>query len=442
MIRAVSLVGLGRLGIPIAACLAAKGFQVTGADTDERKVEAIGRCQAPLFEPGLSELLRSASRQLKATGDVEAAVLASEATFIVVPTPSEPGGEFSLGCVLQACQGVGQALARKAGWHLVVLLSTVMPGSTGGAVREALEKASGRRCGQDFGLCYSPAFVALGSVINDFLHPDFVLIGESDQLAGDKLEEIYRSVIEKSPLFARMSFVNAELTKLAVNAFVTTKITFANMLARICERLPGAEVDVITSTLGMDSRVGGKCLKGAVGYGGPCFPRDNKALAALAHRIGAPPTLAEATDRFNQGEAERLANLVCEKLPPGGRVGVLGLSYKPDTDVVDEAQGLLLTRLLLEKGVAVVAYDPVALENARTLLKGPVLFADSVEACVRQADVVVVATPSSVFKVSQKTWQRPGSPRVVVDCWRILTELEKAIGVIYVPLGRGREERC
>ena len=253
-----SVIGLGKLGAPLAACLAAKGLQVVGVDADAHKVAAINQGRTPVFEPHLEDMIRTSAGRLRATGSIAEAVAASEITFIVVATPSEPNGGFSLRFALPVCEEIGRALAAKDGYHVVVLTSTVMPGSTGGPVREALERASGKRLGPDFGLCYGPEFIALGSVVRDFLNPDFVLIGESDSRAGEQLEAIYQHVCENSPTAARMNFVNAELAKLSVNAYVTTKISFANMLARICERLPGSDVDVVTRALGLDTRIGGK----------------------------------------------------------------------------------------------------------------------------------------------------------------------------------------
>ena len=260
--------------------------------------------------------------------DIETAALTTDVTFIVVATPSEPGGGFSLRYVLPVCERIGQSLRRKDGYHLVVLTSTVMPGSTGGAVREALEYSSGKTVGKDFGLCYNPEFIALGSVVKDFLNPDFLLIGESDPQSGDILERIYHEVCDNRPPAARLSFIDAEIAKLAVNTYVTTKISFVNMLARICERLPGASVDAVSSAIGLDSRIGSKYLKGAVSYGGPCFPRDNVALIKLAEQVGAPPDIARATDLFNRAQIRWLADFVQQHLPDHGKAGILGLAYK------------------------------------------------------------------------------------------------------------------
>ena len=176
---------------------------------------------------------------------------------------------------------IGEALRTKSGYHLVVVTSTVMPGSTGGELQKALEHASGRKVGPELGLCYNPEFIALGSVVRDMLHPDLILIGESDAKAGQMLAELYMRSTNNSPPIYRMNFVNAELSKISINTYVTTKISYANMLAELCDHLDGADAEVVAKTIGDDSRIGRKYLTGAIGYGGPCFPRDNRAFAAL-----------------------------------------------------------------------------------------------------------------------------------------------------------------
>jgi UDPglucose 6-dehydrogenase len=438
-VQTVSVVGLGKLGAPIAACFAHKGYQVIGVDLNAQTVRLINEGRAPVYEPELVEMISANRARLHATDDVEQAILESEITFIVVPTPSKADGGFSLRYVLAACERIGNALREKA-YHLIVLTSTVLPGATDNDVRSALETHSGKRCGRDFGLCYNPEFIALGSVINDLLNPDFILIGESDSHAGELLASFYRSIHDSAPPIARMSVINAEITKLSVNTFVTTKITFANMLARICERLPGANVDVVTSALGLDSRIGRKYLKGAIGYGGPCFPRDNMALSFLAQRLGAPATLAEATDSANRLQVSYLAGLVKSKLPPGGAVGILGLAYKQNTEVVEEAQGLLLAQSLLLSDVPVIVYDPAAMENARMVLNGSVKFAASVEECIRQSDVVVIATPWEEFRsITPQMLERQSRHPVLVDCWRLLKAEHYAHLADYVALGVGTE---
>jgi len=433
----ISVIGLGKLGAPLAAVFASKGFPVIGTDLNSTFVEAIDAGRTPVDEPRLQELIAENRERLRATMDAAAAVAGTDITFVIVPTPSGEDGRFTNRFVVDAMQMVGAGLRRKTSYHVVVITSTVMPGSTGGEIRAALEFHSGRRVGDSLGLCYNPEFIALGTVVRDMLSPDMILIGESDHKAGDILERIYERSCENRPVVRRMNFVNAELTKIAVNTYVTTKISYANMLADICDRLPGADVDVVTQAVGSDSRVGGRYLRGAIGYGGPCFPRDNIAFASLARSLGARAELAEATDTVNQYQVERVLGAVQARLPDGGTVGILGLAYKPDTSVVEQSQGLMLAARLIEEGHHVVAFDPKALDTAQAAMARPFTSASSAEECVRRASLVVVMTSWPEFRaIPAETFVR--SPRLtVIDCWRLLSQEEISPVADLVHLGRG-----
>jgi UDPglucose 6-dehydrogenase len=434
----VSVIGLGRLGAPMAAVFAEKGHDVIAVDVNAEAVEALNAGLAPVQEPRLQEFITRNRARLSATLDAEQAVAASDITFIIVPTPSSADGTFSLRYVLEVARPIGRALAHKQGFHLVVLSSTVMPGSTGEQLLPALERESGKTCGRDFGLCYGPEFIALGNVIHDMLNPDLILIGESDERSGKMLAALYEGVCDRHAGVRRMNFVNAELTKLSVNTFVTTKISYANMLAEICEKLEGADADVVTGALGVDSRIGDKYLKGALGYGGPCFPRDNQAFAALGRREGVNATLAEATDTVNRRQRLRLTEMVLANLPAGSRAGVLGLAYKPDTPVVEQSPGLLLAQELCARGVPVVVYDPEAMPTAREVLGDGVEYAKSMIDCARGADVLVIATPWSEFRNLQPGHLNGASGRAtVIDCWRMLPRELFAAETRYITLGTG-----
>jgi UDPglucose 6-dehydrogenase len=432
----VSVVGLGKLGSPMAAIFAAKGHRVIGVDLNEQFVQAINAGKPPVFEPGLAEMLARTEGRLSATSEIHQAVAETDVLFMIVPTPSEPGGAFSMKYVLAAAQAIGTALRQRDDYFLVVLTSTVMPGETGGKLVPALEQASGKRCPEDFGVCYSPEFIALGSVIRDFLNPDFLLIGESDERAGDLLCQAYHGIHDNQPRVARMSYANAELTKLALNTFVTTKISYANMLAQMCERLEGGNVDAVTGALGMDTRIGAKYLKGSLGYGGPCFPRDNIALSTLARRLGIPAPLPEATDSINCMQVPRLARIVRACLPAGGCVGVLGLSYKPGTNVVERSQGVELAQELLSQDVRVVVHDPCAMQAAKAVLGDKTDYADSIGQVACQADVVVVVTCDKAFlEIKAADLVRTEGRATVVDCWRMLDRAALAEVCDYVALG-------
>jgi UDPglucose 6-dehydrogenase len=235
-----------------------------------------------------------------------------------------------------------------------------------------------------------------------------------------------------------MNWVNAEITKLAVNTYVTTKISYANMLARICEQLAGANVDVITSALGLDTRIGPKYLKGAVSYGGPCFPRDNLALAQLAQQLGVPPDLAQTVDRFNRSQIAWLADLVQSRT--SGTVGILGLTYKAGTDVVEEAAGFLLAKELLARGMKVMAFDPAYSDQSRRPVADRLCLAPHALECIEKSDVIVIATWWPEFNgIDGSQWGRTGDrkPRTVIDCWRMVKFLRDQPGVDYFGLGMG-----
>lgn len=421
MQNAVSVVGLGKLGACMATAMASRGVKTIGVDVNPACIEKIKSRVAPVFEPGLAEMIAGCDGLLHATIEIEAAVLDTQMTFVVVPTPSTPAGAFSLQHVCAAMEPIARALREKSNHHTVVLTSTVVPGSTDYVIRPLLEKVSGKRCGPDFGLCYSPEFIALGSVLKDFLNPDLLLIGECDSIAGDRLAAFYLESLGIDAPVARMAPVNAELAKLALNTFVTTKITFANLLAEICERLPGGDVDAVTRALGLDSRIGSKYLKGALGYGGPCFPRDNNALAHLLEEMGVSTELPRTVDNLNRHQPARVAALVEEMgFHPPEKLAILGLAYKPNTNVVVDSQGVAIARHLVEKGYEVSVFDPVATEPAREVLGGKVRYGVGVADCVRNAAVVIIATDwpefRSVFYQTSSSSPRP----LILDAWRLL----------------------
>jgi UDPglucose 6-dehydrogenase len=233
----------------------------------------------------------------------------------------------------------------------------------------------------------------------------------------------------------QMNLVNAELAKLAVNTFVTTKISYANMLAEICEQLPGADAAVVTAAVGLDSRIGNKYLQPATPYGGPCFPRDNAALVATARQVHVIADLAEATDAVNTRQLVRLADLVCGRLPAEGRAAILGLAYKPGTVVADASTGIRLASELRRRGVRTAVYDPAATPSAERLLGEGIVYASSAKECVHGADVVVLATAWEAFKeLDAADFVRDGQRPVIVDCWRVLDpeRFSKAAEVVHI----------
>lgn len=442
MSQRYSVIGLGKLGASMAAAIASRGFQVIGVDVNQRSVDLLNAGQAPVQETNLEEMVTANRERLRATLSHQEAVLNSDLSFVIVPTPSDERGAFSLQYAAWAFREIGRALAVKDGYHHVVMTSTVLPGSMRYGLLPILERESGKVCGRDFGLCYSPEFIALGSVIHDFLNPDFTLVGEFDARSGKQLEQCYAEIMENNSPCQRMSLENAELTKIALNTFVTTKITFANMLADLCERIPGGDVDVVTSALGLDRRIGRKYLTGAIGYGGPCFPRDNVALSFIARQLGTQADLAETTDHLNRTLDEKVIHRLQPLLKPGMTVAVLGLAYKPFSHVIEESQGIALVKALSRSGTRVLAYDPLANDAARTELAYHGLVLDSLADCLDQAELVLITTPDPVFqRLKVSDFARHAGDVTVIDFWRILAkELSGKPHIHYLPIGRSNDD--
>ncbi|MFH1137577.1 MAG: nucleotide sugar dehydrogenase [Pseudomonadota bacterium] len=436
----LSVIGLGKLGLCTAACFAGAGFKVLGHDADPGAMARLRARSSHISETGIEELLERAWDNLVWVDSIAAAVGNSDVTFIIVPTPSLPDGQFDNSLVEAVLEETGRALKDKDGFHVVDVVSTVMPGSSDKSFTPLLEKTSGKSRGRDFGLVYNPEFIALGSVIRDFLNPDLVLIGCSDPYSGGLVREVYEKTCRNGPHIAVMSLLNAEISKLSLNCFVTMKISFANELAAVCERTPGADVDVVTGALGADSRVGRKYLKGGLGFGGPCFPRDNLAFQAFAQGVGRIPCLSPAVTAVNRDVVERLFSHVRGRVRPSARVAVLGLSYKPGSHIVEESHGLVLARRLMEAGFEVAVHDPRALDEAARVLPQGVAFCPTPRDCVRRAEMVVLAADWPEYH--DLDWDEIGGlaapGAAVLDCWRILKNRPPR-GLGYLALGLGLE---
>ncbi len=419
--RNISSIGLGKLGLCSAACFASKGHHVIGVDSNEQHVDALRNGRCPIDETGLPALLAEAARHLEFTTDCGYAVQNSDITLITVPTPSDPDGRFSNAYIETVLDRMAPALKAKTVFHVIGIVSTVMPGTCERVFKPRLESLTGKVCGRDFGLLYNPEFVALGSVIHDFLHPDLVLLGASDDRTAQVGGDLYASVVESRPYHALMNLTNAEITKLSLNCYVTMKISFANELAAICERIPGADVDVVTTAIGADARVGRKYLKGGLGFGGPCFPRDNLAFQRCAEDAGTRAHLSPRVVEVNTGVVDRLLAMVAEHAPPGATVALLGLSYKPGTHIVEESQPVMLAEGLLDAGYVVRMHDPKALGSVSETLRGRGIYCNCPYDAVAGAAVVAMLTPWPEYQELDFDLleERAGPAPLLIDCWRV-----------------------
>jgi UDPglucose 6-dehydrogenase len=419
----------------MAAVYANKGHRVIGVDLNEKFVESINQKQAPVQEKDLQEFLVK-SENLEATTNYEHAINNSDITFIIVPSPTDPSGGFSTKYIEEACKQIGECLKTKNSFHLVVVTSTVLPGDSREKLIPVLEEFSTKQCGSDFGFCYSPEFIAIGSVIRDLLNPDFFLIGEYDKKSGDVLEKFYQTISDNNAPMRRMSISSAELTKISVNSFLTMKITYGNMLAEIAENIPGVNVNDVAEALGSDKRIGKQYLKGGLGYGGPCFPRDNRAFNYVAQKYGTDAPYALATDQYNSSIVEKTVKKIKHLAPLGSTIGVVGLSYKPGTHFAEESQAIMIAQTLADIGYHVHVFNPAGNEHCRTLLGDRVVYHSDLLSCLKASQVLFLSNADPAIS-SLPSLLNENISKIVIDPWRQFKPEIFSSNVKYIPFGIG-----
>lgn len=409
----VAVIGLGKLGQPMVAVFAAAGHEVFGADLSPSAVAGVLMQQPPVQEPQLADLLSMHHARIRATTDLTEAVVDAELIFLIVPTPSQEDGTFSNRYLLDACRAIAKQIQGK----VVVVVSTVQPGALRNEIVSCLESQSGLSCPRDFGLCYNPEFIALGNVVEDLQHPDFILIGESDAASGEKLAAFYHEICPWRPV-ARMSWESAEVCKIGLNGFVTTKISYANMISEICERLPHAAATDTLHAMGLDHRIGNCYLKPGTAFGGPCFPRDSRALAALCQTLGVGDQMPLATQAVNDRQTDRILEIIRANVLSFSKVAVLGLSYKPGTYITEESAGVALCQKLVadDRRYVVTACDTLAHPD----ILG-VVVTDTPQEAIAGANVIVLTLPGpdySAYITAELGSEKP--PQLIIDCWGVM----------------------
>jgi UDPglucose 6-dehydrogenase len=410
----ISVIGLGKLGLPLATLFAHAGHNVTGYDISKNLIDDLESNVFMSSEPGLMQILRDSRDRIRFCNDIDDATRDVEAIFVIVPTPSDLDGYFSNKAVLHFLSNLNPKLFENR--RVVIdIVSTVMPGSCDGAISQTIQESLGQKIGSTVGLCYNPEFIALGSVIKNMQEPDMHLLGQSSAWAGDVIQEILSSVVTKPVPCQRMSLKEAELVKIAINNFVTMKISYANALYQASILLGGVDIDTVTRAIGLDTRIGEKYLKGAAPYGGPCFPRDTRALTALYERLGVPSDLSRATEEINNSHVSFVAKFVKETIGKVQNVALVGISYKSGTPVIEESPGVLIAQDLIAQGFNLIVWDD---ENAKLPdnLNQNVKYAENFSSLVDESDYVVITRPiqNLVLLMDQIEAQK----RPYLDLWR------------------------
>jgi len=442
----ISIVGTGYVGLCTAAGFASKGYEVIASTRDSEKASQINLGIAPFYEPSLGELLKRVvdKGNLRCVVGREEAILDTDMTFIAVATPSNPDGSINLQHIAGSAQEIGEALSKEDAYHLAVVKSTVVPGTTQNLVKSTLERFSNKKCGAGFGLCMNPEFLREGSAVHDTFYPDRLVIGEYDKKSGDILETLYKDSYSNGvPPIVRTNLPTAELIKYASNSFLATKISFVNQIANLCQKIPGADVVKVAEAVGLDHRIGPHFLRAGLGYGGSCFPKDVKALISYSEGLGYSPVLLRAVEAVNEAQPLQALSLAKRLMGEvrGKRIAVLGLAFKPNTDDIREAVSIKLIEGLLKEGARIVAYDPAAMVNAKGALGDRIEYASSAMECIRGSDGCILVTEWDEFKsLKAKDFIENMTKPTVVDGRRIYDPetFSKKMGFAAVGLGKER----
>jgi UDPglucose 6-dehydrogenase len=444
------VIGCGYVGLVTGACFSEIGHQVTCTDNDESKIVTLRAGKLPIYEPHLDVLVaRNISEgRLHFTSNAGEAVRSSEAVFICVGTPPLDNGDADL----SAIDNVARMIATEGGGPKLVVEKSTVPAQTGQELKRALDVYS-RKSGTNFTVASNPEFLREGTAVNDFLHPDRIVVGVDEPAAAKKLREIYAPILDKKfncpahdgrcpdsppPVFVVTTVNSAELIKHASNSFLALKISFANSLADMCDQL-GADVQEVTAAVGMDPRIGPQFLQAGLGFGGFCLPKDVQAFIRLAERVGIDFTLLKAAEQVNKQRIDLLLAKARKALwvLKGKKIALLGLAFKPNTDDIRFSPAIDAARRFLAEGANLHAYDPQAMEKTRKLLP-EISFAKNPYELVRDTDATIIATEWDEFKCLD--WKRVHNEMarpLVIDARNVLNPAEmKSLGFEYYSFGR------
>lgn len=430
----IAVIGTGYVGLVTGACFAEFGVDVTCVDVDASKIEKLHKGIIPIYEPGLDQIVEKNVKagRLHFTTDIRSAVEQALVVFLAVGTPPKPDGSPDMSFYQQAAKDVAEAMN---GYKVLVTKSTV-PIGTGKWLRQFVSE--NQKTPTYFGVASNPEFLREGAAIDDFMRPDRVVIGSNEERAVEVMKELYRPLYLIETPIVITSLEAAELIKYAANAFLATKITFINEIANLCDAI-GCDVHDVAKGMGMDNRIGRKFLHPGPGYGGSCFPKDTRALTTVADQFGVETRIVDAVIEANERQRDAMIPKI-EKLVgniSGKKIGVLGLSFKPETDDMRESPALDIIKSILAKGGSVKAFDPVAMDEARHCIDG-IEFANDEYDAIDGADALVIITEWNQFRAldMERVKQMLKAPKVA-DLRNIYEpEDMRELGFEYIGVGR------
>ena len=433
----IAVIGLGFVGLSLTSVLASKGNSVVGIDIDVEKCKKIRNGVSPFFEPDLEKMLRIGLKKKLIVSNDFSLIKDCDMIFVTVGTPQKSNGTIELSMIRKAVTDIGRILAKSKKNPIVLIKSTVIPGTMQNVILPILERKSGKKAGKEFGLISNPEFLQESSAIEDTKFPHAVVLGGYQTKFMKKAKSFF-SKLHPNVSIIVTNHQTAEMIKYANNSFLATKISFINQLSNICQNIPGSNIDDVAKTIGLDPRIGKLFLNAGPGYGGSCLPKDMKALINFADKVGINPTLLNAVEETNKKQIQNIIHLMENRLGnlKNKQITILGTAFKPNTDDVRDSIAIELIKKLLKKQARITAYDPKAIKNTKIVFKEKIKYAKSILESLDNTQCAIVMVHWKQFEKINNNSIKVMKRKFIVDCRRALAE--KQLNAEYHAIGIGK----
>ncbi len=433
----IGIIGLGFVGLSLTSVLASKGYDVIGIDIDNEKCNKIINGISPFFEPELEKVLQNGLKKKLKIENNFLLINSCDFIFVTVGTPQKANGSIDLSKIKKAISTIAENLLKNDKKPIIIIKSTVIPGTIKKVILPILEKKSNKKNGKDFGLISNPEFLQESNAIRDTKFPHAVVLGGDGTEFMKKTKKLFMKLHPNVPIIIT-NHQTAEMIKYANNSFLATKISFINQLSNICQKIPGANIDDIGATMGLDPRIGKLFLNAGPGYGGSCLPKDMRALINFASTSGINPTLLNAVEEINTKQLEQIILMTKEKLGnlSSKKITILGTAFKPNTDDIRDSIAIELIKKLLKKKAKITIHDPKAMKNTKRIFEEKINYAETMKDALSKSECVIIMTQWKQYEKLNNNEFDYMKRKFIIDCKRILAK--KQLDVDYYAIGLGR----
>ena len=434
----IAVIGLGFVGLSLISVLASRGIATIGIDSDRKKCSKIAKGIPTFFEPNLEKTLKKALKKKLIITNKLSSITNCDFIFVTVGTPQKNNGEIDLSMIKTVTNDVGKLLSKNKNNPIILIKSTVIPGTMKNVMLPILERNSKKKAGKDFGLISNPEFLQESTAIQDTIKPHLIVLGGYRTKFMKKAEKFFSEFHPNAPIIIT-NHQTAEMIKYANNSFLATKISFINQIANICEEIPNANIDDVSKAIGLDPRIGNLFLNAGPGYGGSCLPKDVKAIINFSTKMGINPTLLTAVEKTNKQQIDNILRLAEQNIGKinGKKITILGVAFKPETDDIRDSVSIGLVKRLLKIGAKITIHDPKALENARKIFRDNAKYVKSIPAALKDCQCAIIMTQWKDYETIDNKVIKLMAKKLIIDSRRILSN--KNLNAKYYAIGLGQK---